>query len=106
VGAYPEAFRELNWAARAACKGMDTSIFFGYADTVAISGHGMPRAEREKLKEVRDICRGCPVRTECAVHALTYPEPFGIWGGLTRKERYQILRQRGAPRGRHAKAAP
>lgn len=106
MGAYPEAFRELRWAEHAACRGMDTAVFFGYADTVALSGHGMAREERDRLREVRSVCRGCPVRTECAVHALTLPEPYGIWGGLTRRERYQLLRQRGAPRGRHAKAAP
>jgi WhiB family redox-sensing transcriptional regulator len=30
---------------------------------------------------------GCPVRIQCAEHALRVREPYGIWGGLSEEER-------------------
>ncbi|MEE1735945.1 WhiB family transcriptional regulator [Streptomyces sp. BE147] len=40
------------------------------------------------------ICQDCPLRTACANHALTTPEPRGTWGGLTASERRRILSPR------------
>jgi WhiB family transcriptional regulator, redox-sensing transcriptional regulator len=37
------------------------------------------------------MCRSCPVRPECAAHALTAREPYGVWGGLTETERWHLL---------------
>lgn len=33
----------------------------------------------------------CPVRTECAAHALAVREPYGVWGGLTEDEREEMM---------------
>src|ERR1051326_1817005 len=33
------------------------------------------------------ICVGCPVQAECLAAALSQPEEFGVWGGLTEYER-------------------
>ena len=33
----------------------------------------------------------CPVRAECAAHALAVREPYGVWGGLTEDEREELL---------------
>jgi WhiB family redox-sensing transcriptional regulator len=33
------------------------------------------------------VCAGCPVRAACLTHALTHDEPWGMWGGLTTRER-------------------
>ena len=37
------------------------------------------------------LCRACPVRRECAQHALTMQEPYGVWGGLTETDRSEQL---------------
>lgn len=37
------------------------------------------------------ICGRCPLRTACITHALTTPEPHGVWGGLTARQRGRIL---------------
>ena len=39
---------------------------------------------------LKEVCSRCPVRLECLTHALAYPEPDGIWGGKTIKERQRI----------------
>src|SRR6202161_4815833 len=41
-----------------------------------------PAQSRAKL-----ICRGCPVRTECLADALDNGIEFGVWGGMTERER-------------------
>ena len=37
------------------------------------------------------VCRTCPVRAECAAHALAAREPYGVWGGFTESERVRLL---------------
>src|SRR5260370_37907429 len=61
-----------DWTARAACKGSDPDELF-------VQGAAQNRA---KL-----ICRGCPVRTECLADALDNRIEFGVWGGMTERER-------------------
>ena len=61
-----------DWTTRAACKGTDPDELF-------VQGAAQNRA---KL-----ICRGCPVRTECLADALDNGIEFGVWGGMTERER-------------------
>jgi WhiB family transcriptional regulator, redox-sensing transcriptional regulator len=62
-----------NWAPDGACRG---DLRFGDDAT--------------DLKTLKEICSGCKVRVECLTHALAYPEPDGIWGGLDIKERQRV----------------
>ena len=68
-----------DWASRAACKG-DTP------DALFVRG-----AEQNKAKQV---CAGCPVRTECLAEALDNQIEWGVWGGMTERERRALLRRR------------
>lgn len=69
----------------AACKGMPIEIFFPSDDD--------SEELHDKTTFARDTCQGCPVQAECQAHALEHEE-FGIWGGLTEKERKRINRKR------------
>jgi len=40
------------------------------------------------------ICRSCPVRTECLADALDNRVEFGVWGGMTERERRALLKRR------------
>jgi WhiB family redox-sensing transcriptional regulator len=52
-----------------------------------VQGHAQQQA---KL-----ICRGgCPIRIECLAEALDGRHEFGVWGGLTERERRALLRRR------------
>lgn len=62
------------------CKGVDPDLFF--------PERGQPTAEP------RRVCRGCVVRSECLEYALVNGEKFGIWGGLSERERRRLRRQR------------
>jgi WhiB family redox-sensing transcriptional regulator len=44
-------------------------------------------------RDAKKICSSCEVKTECLEYALANDERFGIWGGLSERERRK-LRQR------------
>lgn len=44
--------------------------------------------------DAKAVCAGCVVRDECLRHALEHGERFGVWGGLTERERRKLARQR------------
>jgi WhiB family transcriptional regulator, redox-sensing transcriptional regulator len=68
-----------DWTAHAMCKGTDPDELFV---------HGAAQ-NRAKL-----ICRSCPVRTECLADALDNRIEFGVWGGMTERERRALLSRR------------
>lgn len=41
--------------------------------------------------EAKAVCEGCPVRQQCLDHALVH-EDYGVWGGLTPRERRRYLK--------------
>jgi WhiB family redox-sensing transcriptional regulator len=43
--------------------------------------------------EVKRICRGCPVVVDCLVEALDNDIEWGVWGGLTERERRRLKRR-------------
>ena len=68
-----------DWAAQAACRTTDP-------DTLFVQGAAQNR--------VKAICLGCTVRTECLADALDNNVEFGVWGGMTERERRALLRRR------------
>lgn len=63
----------------AKCRGYDPDALF-------VTG-----ADQNKAKL---ICRGCPVQTDCLAEALDHRVEFGVWGGMTERERRALLRRR------------
>lgn len=63
----------------AACQGCDPELWF-------------PRKGGDTATPKR-VCRGCPVKTECLEYALSNSERFGIWGGLSERERAMVRRK-------------
>lgn len=68
-----------DWTAVAACRGSDP-------DSLFVQGAAQNRA--------KNICMGCSVRTECLADALDNRVEFGVWGGMTERERRALLRRR------------
>jgi WhiB family redox-sensing transcriptional regulator len=68
-----------DWTAASACKTADPDELF-------VSGAAQNRAKA--------VCMGCPVRTECLADALDNRVEFGVWGGMTERERRALLRRR------------
>jgi WhiB family transcriptional regulator, redox-sensing transcriptional regulator len=68
-----------DWAQRGACAS-------GNPDDLFVQG-----AEQNRAKAV---CFGCVVRTECLADALDERIEFGVWGGMTERERRALLKRR------------
>lgn len=73
-----------DWQRRAACRGMDVTAFFHPAGERGI-------AARQREDRAKQVCSGCPVRAECLDYSLTIEEPYGTWGGLGERERWEIV---------------
>lgn len=70
---------DSDWSRNAACKNTDPDLLF-------VQGAAQNR--------VKVICAGCDVRTECLADALDNQIEFGVWGGMTERERRSLLRRR------------
>ena len=68
-----------DWTALSACRAADPDELF-------VTGAAQNRA--------KTVCLGCPVRTECLSDALDNRVEFGVWGGMTERERRALLRRR------------
>jgi WhiB family redox-sensing transcriptional regulator len=73
-----------DWQRLGACRGRDSAQFF-HPD----GERGSSRNRREAKAKV--VCATCPVRAECAAHALSVREPYGVWGGFSESERLRLL---------------
>jgi WhiB family transcriptional regulator, redox-sensing transcriptional regulator len=73
-----------HWQQQAACRGTDTGLFYHLDNE-----RGASRRRREL--QAKQICRECPVLTECLSWALATREPHGVWGGLSPEERGAML---------------
>lgn len=71
---------EWDWQLLAACRGVDTTVFFSPE-----AERGVRRLARERVAKA--VCGTCPVIAACREHAIRVAEPFGVWGGLTPDER-------------------
>ena len=78
-GPEPPAGRE-NWRPLAACRFIDPDLFFPLSES---GKKGVEQAAAAKA-----ICAGCAVRRECLAFALRTRQVYGIWGGMTERERY------------------
>ena len=67
-----------DWTLQAKCRGLEDQLFPDGADQ----------------KRVRSVCYTCPVRNESLAEALDNRIEWGVWGGMTERERRQLLRQR------------
>ncbi|ORV46212.1 WhiB family transcriptional regulator [Mycobacterium conspicuum] len=66
------------WQDRALCAQTDPEAFFP--------------EKGGSTREAKKICLGCEVRSECLEYALAHDERFGIWGGLSERERRRLKR--------------
>jgi WhiB family redox-sensing transcriptional regulator len=66
------------WQDRALCAQTDPEAFFP--------------EKGGSTREAKRICLGCEVKAECLEYALANDERFGIWGGMSERERRRLRR--------------
>ncbi len=69
----------LGWQERALCAQTDPEAFFP--------------EKGGSTREAKRVCSSCEVRSECLEYALANDERFGIWGGLSERERRKLKRR-------------
>ncbi len=69
---------DQTWAAQAACSNVDPDVLF-------VRGAAQ--------RQVRQVCYSCSVRLECLADALDSNTIYGVWGGLTERERRALMRR-------------
>ena len=69
----------MGWQERALCAQTDPEAFFP--------------EKGGSTREAKRICVGCDVKQECLEYALAHDERFGIWGGLSERERRRLKRR-------------
>ena len=70
---------DLSWQERALCAQTDPEAFFP--------------EKGGSTREAKRVCLSCDVRSECLEYALGHDERFGIWGGLSERERRRLKRR-------------
>jgi WhiB family redox-sensing transcriptional regulator len=70
---------ELAWQERALCAQTDPEAFFP--------------EKGGSTREAKRVCLSCEVRAECLEYALANDERFGIWGGLSERERRRVKKR-------------
>lgn len=71
--------QDLSWQERALCAQTDPEAFFP--------------EKGGSTREAKRVCLSCDVRSECLEYALGHDERFGIWGGLSERERRRLKRR-------------
>ncbi|GGL45451.1 WhiB family transcriptional regulator [Phycicoccus endophyticus] len=67
------------WAPLGRCAGSDPDALF---------------VQGKAQRAAKVVCKGCPVVAECLADALDNRTEFGVWGGMTERERRALLRRR------------
>ena len=68
---------DQSWVARALCASTEPDALF---------------VQGASQRQIRLRCYECEVRIECLADALQSEANYGVWGGLTERERRAILR--------------
>ena len=68
-----------SWQEQALCAETDPEAFFP--------------EKGGSTREAKKICTGCEVKAQCLEYALSNDERFGIWGGLSERERRRLRRR-------------
>jgi WhiB family redox-sensing transcriptional regulator len=80
AGAYSDSENEpLSWQADALCAQTDPEAFFP--------------EKGGSTRDAKRICTGCEVKAQCLDYALKNDERFGIWGGLSERERRKLKKR-------------
>ncbi len=78
--------QELWWQVDANCVDEDADLFF--PDRGA------------STRKAKELCNTCKAQEHCLEYSIVNNEKFGIWGGLSERERRKIRKERGLTRKR------
>ena len=77
--------QEGQWMFNAACRDEDPALFYD-------NDHETPHARQKRTEIAKAVCLTCDVRQQCLTTAIRNQEAYGIWGGHTASERWQLAK--------------
>ena len=75
----PIPYIPARWGDYAKCRGLDTEVFFSDI-----------RGNSPRIDEAKRLCHGCQAKDDCLTYAIQRNEKWGIWGGLTTRQRRNL----------------
>lgn len=85
----------------AACRDADPELFFGphVCDDLCEGDQGCITGKSEqgrfqRIRAAKSLCGRCVEREECLDWAVATNQKFGVWGGLTERERTRLRENR------------
>ena len=69
----------MTWQEEGSCRGVDPEVFFPISD--------------DEAWRAKEICGMCAVRSDCLAFSLQNRERYGVWGGVTERERGDMFRR-------------
>lgn len=78
--------KDNNWGQDSACQ--NDPVF--WMDAPKEDG----KLRRQINEHCKAVCRDCPVLYPCRNYAIEFPEPDGVWGGMTWYERKEFRKAR------------
>ena len=70
---------DIDWRDEALCAQTDPEAFYP--------------EKGDSVRDAKRTCLSCPVRAECLEYALDRGERFGVWGGMSERERRRLKRR-------------
>lgn len=95
----PPGMRDPRWRDAAACRGMDSAVFF----PEPVGDHGGERSESQRARAderealAKRTCGSCQVVADCLAYAMETHQRDGVWGGTNQRERERLRRARKTP---------
>lgn len=74
-----------DWRYQAVCASTDPEVFFP--------------EKGGSTREAKKVCAGCPVREQCLQWAIATGQGFGVWGGMSERERRKYAKEQWLPFG-------
>ena len=69
----------MTWQETGSCRGVEPEVFCPISD--------------DEAWRAKEICGVCSVRSECLAFSLQNRERYGVWGGVTERERSEMFRR-------------
>lgn len=76
---WQDIYKPAPWTRDAVCATVDVDLWFSTEDLASI-------------REAKRLCGTCPAKNDCLKHAIEQREEWGVWGGLSAKERARLMK--------------
>lgn len=89
---------DRDWQQQAACRNAPPELFFSQHDCDNMCAPGCQGRKEPgrhaRIRAAKAYCDECPVAVDCLLWSIDTGQQFGIWGGVTERERRRLAKRR------------